>query len=73
MISELNGRLKALSFRTNKTNEIIIKGDKEALERHQASVANITEAVSTQKESIEEEKFSKGESEEEVFCMERKS
>ena len=73
MISELNGRLKALSFRTNKTNEIIVKGDKEALERHQASVANITEAVSTEKESIEEEKFSKGESEEEVFCMERKS
>ena len=66
MISELNGKLKALSFRTNKTDEIIAKGDKEALERHQASVANITEAVSTQKESIEEKKFSKGESEEEV-------
>ena len=66
MISELNGKLKALSFRTKKTDEIIAKGDKEALERHQASIANITEAVSTQKESIEEKKFSKGESEEEV-------
>ena len=66
MISELKGKLKALSFRTKKTDEIIAKGDKEALERHQASIANITEAVSTQKESIEEKKFSKGESEEEV-------
>ena len=68
MISELTGKLKALSFRTKKTDEIIAKGDKEALERHQASIATITEAVSTQKESIELEvkKFSKGESEEEV-------
>ena len=53
MISEHNGKLKALSFRTKKTDEIIAKGDKEALECHQVSIANITE-------------FSKGESEEEV-------
>ena len=66
MISEPNGKLKALSFRTKKTDKIIAKGDKEALGRHQASIANITEAVSTQKESIDEKKFSKGESEEEV-------
>ena len=59
MISELNGKLKTLSFRTKKTDKIIARGDK-------ASIANITEAVSTQKESIEEKKFSKGESEEEV-------
>ena len=45
--------------------QIIVQGDKEALERHQASIANTTEAVSTQKESIEEKKFSKGEKEEE--------
>lgn len=64
MISELNGKLNALSFRTKKTDEIIAKGDKEALERHQASIANITEAVSAQKETIEEKQFSKGESEE---------
>jgi len=73
MISELNGKLKALSFRTNKTDEIIAKVDKEALERHQASIANITEAASTQKESIEEEKFSKGESEEEVSIRSAKA
>ena len=65
MIGELNGKLKALSFRTKETDESIAKGDK-ALQRHQASIANITKAVSTQKESIEEKKFSKGESEEEV-------
>ena len=66
MISELNGKLNALSFRTKRTDEIIAKGDKEALERHQASIANITEAVSAQKETIEEKQFSKGESEDEV-------
>ena len=31
MISELNGKLKALSFQTKKTDEVITKGDKEAL------------------------------------------
>ena len=66
MISEPNGKLKALSFRTKKTDKIIAKGDKEALGTYQASIANITEAVSTQKESIDEKKFSKGDSEEEV-------
>ena len=66
MISELTRKLKTLSYRIKKTNEIITKGDKEALERYRASIANITEAVSTQKESIEEKKFRKGESEEEV-------
>ena len=44
MISELNEKLKALSFFTKKTDEIIAKGDKEALDRHQASIANITQA-----------------------------
>ena len=66
MISEYNGKLKALSFRTKKTGEIMAKGHKEALESHQVSIPNITEVVSIQKESIEKKKFSKGESEEEV-------
>ena len=63
-ISELTGKLKTLSYQIKKTDEIITKGDKEALERYQASIANITEAVSTQKESIKEKKFNKGESKE---------
>ena len=54
MISELTRKLKTLSYRVKKTNEIITKGDKEALERYRASIANITEAVSTQKESIDD-------------------
>ena len=54
MISKLTGKLKTLSYRIKKTDEIITKGDKEALERYQASIPNITEAVSTQKESIED-------------------
>ena len=66
MISELNGKLKTLRFRINKTVEIIDKHDKEASERHQASIANITSAVNTLKESIEEKNFSKGETEEQV-------
>ena len=66
MISELNGKLKTLRFRINKTDEIIDKHDKEVSERHQASIANITSAVNTLKESIEEKKFSKGETEEQV-------
>ena len=53
-ISELTGKLKTSSFRRKKTDEIITKGNKEALEGFQASIANITEAVSTQKESIED-------------------
>ena len=66
LISELNAKLKTLSFRIKKTDEIIAKSDKEALERHKVSVANITEAVNAQKEIIEEKKFSKGETEENV-------
>ena len=66
MISELNAKLKTLNFRIKKTDEIIAKCDKEALERHKASVANVAEAVNTQKETVEENKFSKGESEEDV-------
>ena len=54
MISELTGKLKTSSYRRKKTDEIITKGNKEALEGFQASIANITEAVSTQKESIED-------------------
>ena len=34
MISEHNGKIKALSFRTKKTDEIIAKDEKEALESH---------------------------------------
>ena len=66
LISELNAKLKTLSFRIKKTDEIIAKSDKEALERHKVSVANITEAVNAQKEIIEEKKFSKEETEENV-------
>ena len=66
MISELTRKLKTLSYRIKKTNEIITKGDKEALERYRASIANITEAVSTQKESIDDQKFNKGESKEKM-------
>ena len=64
MISKLTGKLKTLSYRIKKTDEIITKGNKEALERYQASIPNITEAVSTQKQSIEDQKFNKGESKE---------
>lgn len=42
------------------------KQDRQASERQQASIVNIADAVNNLKETIEEKKFSKGESEEDV-------
>ena len=65
-IAELSGKLKALSFRINKTDELIDKADKEELERQRTSIATISSTVNTLKETIEEKKFAKGESEEQI-------
>jgi Trp operon repressor len=56
-IAELSSELKALSFRINKTDELIDKADKEALERQRTSIATISSTVNTLKETIEEKKF----------------
>jgi peptidoglycan hydrolase CwlO-like protein len=59
-IAELSGKLKALSFRINKTDELIDKADKEALERQRTSIATISSTVNTLKETIEEKNSPKG-------------
>ena len=64
--AELNGKLKALSFRINKTDKLINKADKQALEIQRTSIATISSIVNRLKETIEEKKFAKGESEEQI-------
>ena len=64
--TELNGKIKTLSFRVKKTDEILQKDDRVALERQKTSLESMVTAVNTLKESIEEKKFAKGEEEEKV-------
>ena len=56
-IAELNSKIKTLSFRLGKTDEIIEKSDEEALKRHKTSITNITSMVDTLKEAVEGKKF----------------
>jgi len=64
--TELNGKIKTLSFRVKKTDEILQKDDRVALERQKTSLESMVTPVNTLKESIEEKKFAKGEKEEKV-------
>lgn len=59
--AELNAKIKTLNFRVKKTDEILQKDDRAALERHRASLESVVTAVTTLKESIEEKKFAEGE------------
>ena len=65
-ISDLTSKIKALKFRIDKTVDILDKEDKEALQRHKASIASTALTVNTLKEDIEEKKFAKGESEDNI-------
>ena len=65
-IADLNGKMKALSFRVKKTDEVLKKDDLKASERHRTSLETMVTAVNTLKESIEEKKFVNGEDEESV-------
>ena len=64
-IAELNTKVKMLYFKIKQTDEIVEKRERQALERHQSSIASIVSAVDTLKSAVEETKFTKGESEEE--------
>ena len=55
-LADLNGKVKMLNFRISKTNEI-------KAEQQKTSLENMTEAVNSLKETIEERKFGKGETE----------
>ena len=63
---ELANKLKTLKFRMSKTDDVIQKHDKEALERQRLSVSTMSTMVNTSKENIEEMKFAKGEDEQQV-------
>ncbi len=65
-LEELSCKIKTLTFRMNKTNDVIDKRDREALERQRLSVASSATVVNTIKETIEESMFAKGETEEKV-------
>ena len=64
-LAELASKVKSLRFRLSKT-EVIAKQDREASERQKVSLKNISKVVIDLKESIEEKKFAKGESEDQV-------
>ena len=65
-ITELNTKVKLLYFKLNQTDEILEKRERQSLERHQASITTIANALDTLKSAVEEKKFTKGESEEEI-------
>ena len=64
-IAVLGNKIKTLNFRLDRTEEIIGKRDRQALERQLGSIATIVDAVNSLKEEIEEKKFAKGEGEDE--------
>ena len=65
-IAELNTKVKLLYFKLNQTDEIVEKRERQSLERHQSSITNIANALDTLKSAVEEKKFTKGESEDEI-------
>ena len=65
-MEELSCKIKTIKFRMGKTNDVIGKHDKEALERQRLSVTTISTMVNTLKENIEEGMFTKGDTEEQV-------
>ena len=65
-LQELNSKLKTLKFRMGESEDIIAKQDKEAMDRQRLSVSAISTMVNTIKETIEENMFAQGKSEEDV-------
>ena len=65
-IEDLNGKIKTLSFRVQKSVEVVKKQDRVAPEMHKKSLETMITAVKTLKVSIEEKKFAKGEEQEAV-------
>lgn len=65
-LTELTSKVKALKFRLNKPEEVMAAQDRLASERQRESIVNISKIVIELKENIEEKKFAKGETEEQV-------
>ena len=66
VFGSLNSKIKALKFQIGKSDDIIAKGHREALERQRLSVGAISSMVNTLKEAIEENVFSQSKLDEEV-------
>ena len=64
--SELNVKLKALRIRIKKCDQIIENRDKQTIERRRISVVLLAREIDQLRGSIQETKFSQGESEEQV-------
>ena len=56
-IADLNGKIKTLSFRAEKTGKVLKKDGQKASERHRTSLETMVTAVNTLNKPIEEKKF----------------
>ena len=62
----MDAKLKALQLCLKRTDEILSKGERIAVERQKESIATIVSTITTLKGSIEEAKFGQGDTEENV-------
>ena len=62
----MDAKLKALRLRIKKCDEIIENRDKQTIERQRISVASLARELDQLRGSIQETKFSQGESEEQA-------
>ena len=69
LTTELNNKIKILKLKIAKTEEIITKRDRQALERLRLSISNLSNAVDELKLKIEEGKISKDFSEKEIAAL----
>ena len=65
-MGELDAKLKALRLRIKKCDQIIENRDKQTIERQRTSVVSLAVEIDQLRGSIQESKFSQGESEEQV-------
>jgi hypothetical protein len=71
-LTEIDSKLKPSRLKLKQAEEIITKRDREAVKWHWITILNLTRAVEDLRSSIEELKFSAGESEETVTTCSRK-
>ena len=64
--TEITAKLKALGFTLNKTDGVIAKENEEVSERQKTSITTMIKVVNNLKESIEEQMFAKGQSDDQV-------
>ena len=71
-LAELDGKVKMLYFKLNKSDEIIEKRDRQALDRHRTAITSVVADVESLKTRIEEKKFTKGESKDDITTWSQK-